>query len=110
MSKTLFNKFLVATLFANGSFLALPATAEFITQQEAAEANSISVTLGTGRHAGTVLVAGCQACPLELDMDSNTRFYSKKKQIAPHETNAFSGKAGTVIYSKDSLRAVKILW
>ena len=110
MLNTSLKKFFVATLFANGLFLALPAAAEFITQQEAAEADAITVTLGTGRHAGTIIITGCKGCPLELSVDSNTRFYSKEKQIGVHEISAYSGKAGTAIYIKDSLRAVNIRW
>lgn len=110
MSSSAFKNLLVVTLLANGLFFALPSAAEYTTKQEAAEANSITVTMGSGKHAGTVIAMGCSGCPLELDVDSKTRFYFRNKQIGAHEIGAHSGKAGTAIYTKDTLRAVKVRW
>lgn len=110
MTNTPLKKFFVASMLAGGMFAALPSAAEFIPNQESAEAEAISVTFGKGKHDGTVDVTGCTACPLALDIDAGTRFYFKKKQIKSEEIAAHSGKPGTVFYHKDTKQAVKIHW
>lgn len=108
MATIALKKSLVTTLLACGLFTALPSAAEFITQEDAAEADAISVDLSSGKHA--ITVAGCAACPLELEVDSNTRFFFNGKEINSHQISVHSGKPGTAIFRKDDKHAISIRW
>jgi hypothetical protein len=110
MSNTSLKKIFAAALLANGLFNALPARAEYIAQEEAAEAGAITVHIGKGKHSGTVSVTDCTVCPLELEMDATTRFYFKEKEVHGDQIVTHSGKPGTVLYSKDKTRAFRIRW
>jgi len=108
MSNRSFKKVFIATVLANGLLIALPASAEYIAQEEAAEAETIAVHLS--KNSGTVSVTGCTACPLELIVDSGTRFYVKEKEVHGDQIGKHSGQPGTVLYSKDKTRAFSIRW
>ncbi len=104
------NKFLATLILVSGISLSLSASAELIAQEKAAEANQISIIFTSGTEQGLVQVRQCAACPLNLDLDGQTRFFHKGKEISRDKVQPLSGKPGTVTYSKDGKQTHKILW
>lgn len=90
--------------------LALPASAELIAQNRAAEANLIRVLFTKGSEQGVAQVEQCTTCPLRLDIDGQTRFFHNGREISRSRVESLSGKPGTVIYSLDGKQARRILW
>lgn len=104
------NKLLVTLMLVSGMSLATTASTELIAQENAAEANQVSILFTNGTEQGLVQVRQCAACPLNLDLDGQTRFFHKGKEISRDKVQPLSGKPGTVTYSKDGKQTHKILW
>jgi hypothetical protein len=109
MSDTL-KRIFTPMMAAAAIVIALPASAELIAQEQAAEANQIRVLFTRGSEQGIAQVEQCTACPLKLDIDGQTRFFHNGKEISRNRIDALSGKPGTAIYSLDGKQAHRILW
>lgn len=108
----MYNKSFCTLLALTGLFLLLPLSAmgEIISMDDAAEADSISVRIDRGAQTGVATVTGCEACPLELSIDANTRFFRNNEPLEGRRIRSLSGRAGTVTYNREQQRAIKVLW
>lgn len=97
-------------LLVTGISTALPAAAESEGQHVGIEANQISVSFGGEAGGGKVRVEGCRQCPLELSVDSGTKFNFNGAATDRKQAKIRSGQAGTVVYEQESKHVIEIHW
>ena len=93
--------------------VSLPGSASvgwIVRQASAVEAEHISVKTDKETHAVTVLVKGCDACPLEFMTNANTKYFLKQKQVNEAKAQSLSGSRGTVIYDADKTLVIRVRW
>ena len=100
------------TIILSVLFMTLPSfAASFIrSQKSAVEATGITVHMARGAQTGTVRITGCEGCPMELNITSQTQFLYKHKQADPRRIRLLSGKPGTVIFDSETQQAIRINW
>jgi len=81
-----------------------------ITQQDVVEADKIILKLNKNTRKLTLLVSGCEKCPLELDATYGVRFFLNNKLISKEKAKLHSGKPGTIIYNADKDVAISARW
>lgn len=81
-----------------------------VRETTAVEAEHISVKTNKVTQAVTVLVRGCDACPLDLMTNGNTKYFLKQKQVKESRANSLSGRQGTVIYDADKTLVIRVRW
>lgn len=86
------------------------AMGEILAMDDAVEADSVDVRMDKGKQTGTLKVTGCRVCPLKLHIDSGTRFFHDNQPVRQRQIRFLSRKTGTVIYSNEQQRALKIFW
>ena len=108
LRKTLTNFALI--LILSSSTPALAAFGKIISQDEAVEADGISVSWDAPSGKGTAKITGCNQCPLRLKLDKKTEFLHNGLPVKLIDINKHSGKSGTAVYDAESEQAIKILW
>ena len=81
-----------------------------VRETTAVEAEHISVKTDKDTHAVTVLVRGCDVCPLDLMTNANTKYFLKEKQVKGSRAHSLSGRQGTVIYDADKTLVIRVRW
>ena len=78
---------------------------------EAVEADKIHVILDKhNKKSGSVIVTGCESCPMDLKLLPTSKLYYQNKKISRKKAWKVSGKSGTVFYDKWSKFVKKIKW
>ena len=108
----MFKQNITAIALVFGLSFTLPAMAKgtIVGQDQAVEANKIDLSLDKKKPSGIVHVEGCEKCPIQLRIDSGSKFYQKNKVISRKQAQLLSGKPGTVIYGGDEQRVLSIRW
>ncbi len=104
------NKIAITLMLISSLTIPLTAHAELIAQENSAEANNVRIIFTNGTDTGLVQVSECEACPLNLKIDEQTRFFHNGKEIKRRQVNSLLGKPATVIYSKDGTQAHRVRW
>lgn len=104
------NLFVLITLASALGYALEAAAIPPIKSQKAVgeEAESIGIALERGKPTGRALVEGCIRCPLTLQIDEQTRFFSSGKSISRRTAESLSGNSGTVIFENE--RVLSIRW
>lgn len=95
------------------SFFVISAEAgvgKIVAMTEAEEADHIHVVLDDNKMTGTVLVSGCEKCPMELGLKASSKLFYKNKTVSRKRVSQVTGKAGTVIFDGDTKKVIKINW
>ena len=81
-----------------------------VRQTEAVEAEHVSVKKDDKKETVTVLIRGCDTCPMELMTNDSTKYFMKQKQIKGKKIDSLSGRPGTVIYDADKALVIRVRW
>lgn len=86
------------------------ADVRIVAQQDAAEADSITLKINNKSHTRSLSVTGCNQCPLELEASYGVQYFFNNKKVDESKAMKFSGRPGTVIYNADKSLAISVSW
>ncbi|MEN9728532.1 MAG: hypothetical protein RL434_2898 [Pseudomonadota bacterium] len=82
-----------------------------VEPEASVEANQVTLSLDRGKGVrGTLSAAGCTGCPLYFDLDAAVLLLHAGQPISALEAAALSGNAGTVIFTRDTRKLLRVLW